>query len=283
MARIAYLCSADTLPGPTRRGDAFEHDRMVDVLRPAFEAEGLSLLPCAWDHPLPPDIDAALIGTTWDYWERADTFLAVLDALTVPLFNDAAMVRWNSDKRYLRQLAESGVPSIPTVWLDEATPQAVGKAFDALGCDELVVKRQVGAGAYQQHRLQRGEAVPPMAEPMLAQPFLPSIQTDGEVSLVYIDGSLSHGLRKLPADGDYRIQSLYGGREVLHEASQAERVVAQAALACLDAVPLYARVDLVAHEGTPRLIELELIEPYLYPRQGPELGPRLAKALAARR
>lgn len=282
MRTIAYLCSRDTLPGPDRRGDAFEHDRSVAALAPAFAAEGLELLPCAWDLPLPEGVVAALIGTAWDYWERLEPFLWALDSLPVPLHNDARIVRWNADKRYLASLERAGVPSVPTVWLDDPTPAAVAAAFHSLGTDDLVVKRQVGAGAYQQHRLRAGDPVPPMPAPMLAQPFLPGIQHTGETSLIYIDGALSHGLRKRAAAGDYRIQSLYGGTEVPHAATEAERAVAAQALGALDRVPLYARVDLVPHDGTPRLIELELIEPYLYPLQGPELGPRLARALAVR-
>jgi len=283
--RIAYLCSRDTLPGPARRGDAFEHDRSVDALSPAFARHGLQLVPCAWDAPLPPDTAAALLGTTWDYWERLDTFLDTVDTLPVPLFNPPPMVRWNAHKRYLQQLADLGVPSVPTVWLDHPCAEGIREAFATLGCDELVVKRQVGAGAYEQHRLHRRDDLPALDAPMLAQPFLPSIHRYGEVSLVYVDGDLSHGLRKRPASGDYRIQSLYGGRQAPHQATTAERQVARHALHAVQerfGSPLYARVDLVEHLGIPRLIELELVEPYLYPEEGAELGPRLAGALRTR-
>jgi glutathione synthase/RimK-type ligase-like ATP-grasp enzyme len=259
---------------------------MVAALSGPLAEQGWQLVPCAWNEPLPDGVHRALIGTAWDYWERAEAFLHTVGELGVPVDNPAAMVRWNAHKAYLRQLAEAGVPSIPTRWLDRADEPAIRRAFDELGTDDLVVKRQVGAGAYQQHRLARGDAVPAMGEPMMAQPFLPSITTEGEVSLVYVDGELSHGVRKRPAAGDYRIQSLYGGSEESHDATDEEQAVARSALAAVaqrfGQAPLYARVDLVRHEGTARLIELELVEPYLYPEQADSLGERLAAALSAR-
>lgn len=258
---------------------------MISALAPACAAVGITLVGVAWDDPAGcVGFDAAVIGTTWDYWERQPEFLATVDALgaVMPLFNPAALVRWNSDKRYLRELAARGVPSVPTVWLDRADAVAVAGAFDTLAADDLVVKRQVGAGAYGQHRLARGGVVPPMTEPMMAQPFLPGILEVGEISAVFIDGALSHALVKRAAPGDYRIQSLYGGVEEAITLSPADLAVARSVLASLDEVPLYARVDLVPVDGALRLMELEVIEPYLYPAQGPELGERLASALARR-
>lgn len=286
--QIAYLTSTNMLPNARdRRADGHEHDLMMTALRPAFAAAGLALSDLAWDDANADwsSFDAVIVGTTWDYWDREPQFhatLARIDAAT-RLFNPAKLIRWNANKRYLRQLEARGARLIPTLWLDDATPEAVHAAFDALQTDDLVLKRQVGAGAHGQHRLKRGDAIPPLTHAMMAQPFMRVIQTHGETSLVVIDGALSHALVKRPAAGDYRIQSIYGGVETAITPGEAEIAAASATVAMLDEPPLYARVDVIrGDDGGYLLMELELIEPYLYPAQGPRLGALLADATLRR-
>ena len=118
---------------------------------------------------------------------------------------------------------------------------------------------------------------------MMVQPFLPTIQTEGELSFIFIDGDLSHALIKRAKPGDYRIQSSYGGQEETIVPDGSDLDAARAVLDTLDETPLYARVDMLRHpDGSLLLMELELIEPYLYPEQGARLGERMAKAVAAR-
>lgn len=283
--RIAYLASKVTLPGsPTRRPDAFEHDQSIDALAPALDAQGMVLEAISWDEPA---VDwsvygAAVIGTTWDYWDRQAAFLDRLDAIggQIPLFNDPAMVRWNSHKAYLKDLEARGARLIPTLWINEITPESAASAFDTLGSDDLVFKRQVGAGAAGQHRLKHGDPIPNMPHAMMVQPYLSAIAEEGEISFVMIGGELSHALLKRPKAGDYRIQSAYGGVETPYAPPKEDLDAAKAVLAALDQVPLYARVDMLrANDGGLLLMELELIEPFLYPLQGPELGERFARAL----
>ena len=117
----------------------------------------------------------------------------------------------------------------------------------------------------------------------LVQPFLPAAQHEGEYSFVFCGGELSHALVKRPAAGDYRVQSVYGGTEQVVHPSAADLDLARAVLAAAPGEALYARVDMMrGPDGGLLLMELELIEPYLYPQQGPELGPRFAAALARR-
>lgn len=288
MKRIAYLSSKVTLPGsPVRRPDAFEHDHMMDALRGPFAAHGMSVHDVDWADPVQDwrDFDAAIIGTTWDYWDHQAAFLDTLERIetAIPLFNPAASVRWNSHKTYLRDLEAKGARLIPTLWLDTVDEAKAAQAFDLLETDDLVFKRQVGAGAAGQHRLTRGAPVPAMPHAMMVQPFLSQIVSEGELSFIFIDGALSHTLIKRAKPGDYRIQSAYGGVEEAITPNAADLSAAEAILGALDAVPLYARVDMLrGGDGGLLLMELEMIEPYLYPLQGPELGPRLAAALAAR-
>ena len=122
-----------------------------------------------------------------------------------------------------------------------------------------------------------------MPHPMMAQGFLPTIQTEGEYSFIFIDGEFCHCLIKRAAAGDYRIQSLYGGKEEAVTPSADDLAAAKAIISVLDEPPLYGRVDMIrGKDGGLLLMELELIEPYLYPIEGPELGERMAAAAQRR-
>ena len=300
MQRVAYLTSSDMVPGgAAARADLFELEHQLAAVVPACRARGLELELCVWDAPATAQQVAAgryaavVVGTPWDYHGRAETFLSQVDrfATAAPVWNPPRVMRWNTHKSYLRDLERAGVRCVPTAWVDRVDAETVAAAHRALGAEHLVAKPIVGAGAERQVRLRRGAPLPPAADgppaAALLQPFVPSVQTEGELSLVFCGGRYSHALVKRPAAGDYRVQSVYGGREVPYEPTPAERSTAERALAavpgCVPADLLYARVDLVrATDGGLMLMELELIEPYLYPEQGPELGAHFARALAAR-
>ena len=289
--RIAFFGCADTLPGsPTRRADAFEHDVQIAALRAGFAGIDATVSAIDWRAPLAELIgyDLALLGSAWDYTARKREFLERLEALEaagVIVCNPANVVRWNGDKVYLQQLAALGAPSIPTLWPDDPAAADVLAAFDHFDCERVVVKHRVGSGAVGQESFTR--AAPPapgwrLGQAGMIQPFLAAIQSEGEFSFIFVDGALSHALIKRAAPGDYRIQSLYGGREVAHTPSPAEHAAAAAVMALLpfEAAPLYARIDMVrGADGALALIEAELIEPYLYPEQGPEFGRLLASAV----
>jgi glutathione synthase/RimK-type ligase-like ATP-grasp enzyme len=259
----------------------------MDALRTPFKRQDMTLTEVCWDSM---DVswrsfDAVIIGTTWDYWDRSDLFLDTLDSIESEtlLLNPSSIVKWNSDKRYLEDMGNNGAELIPTKWIDDPVESEVVAAFDALDCNDMVLKRQVGAGAAGQYRLKRGDAIPKLDRPMMAQAFLPSIQTEGEMSYIFIDGAFSHALIKRAKDGDYRIQSSYGGTEQAISPSEDDLDSAKRVVSSLESTPLYARVDMLRSEnGSLYLMELELIEPYLYPIEGPELGPRMAEAVNRR-
>ena len=292
MPKIVFLACPDTLPGsPTRRPDAFEHDLLLTALREGM-ADRAEVTDIDWRAPLGEltAFDLAYLGSPWDYTEAKDEFLARLEALEaagVVVANPVDVVRWNSDKLYLRKLAARGALSIPTLWPEAPGPDDIHAAFDHFSCERVVVKRRVGAGAIGQDSFRRDDAGIDhwrMDQPAMIQPFLPAIQSEGELSFVFVGGELSHALVKRAAAGDYRIQSLYGGSEVALEPSPADRKAAEAVIAMLPfaAPPLYARIDMVRLEDSAlAVIEAELIEPYLYPQQGPEFGRKLAEAMLA--
>lgn len=293
MSSISFLACETTLPGSgERRGDAFEHDLMMAALVPAFAEEGHDLHVIDWEAPLEAfdGIDLVMLGTAWNYQDKASDFLTKLDALQakgIQVCNSPQIVRWNVEKTYLRELAERGAATIPTLWLNDVSAQDCVAAMEQFQTDSVVVKRQVGAGALGQERVSRGSL--PGAEwrfghPAMVQPFLPAIASEGELSFIFIEGELSHCLLKRPANGEYRIQSLYGGTEEDHKATEEEETAAKAIVQALPFdSPLYARIDMLRMDnGALAVMEAELIEPFLYPLQGAELGQRLARAVTKR-
>lgn len=292
MGRIAFLTSADMLAGhPQRREDHFELEYEYGPMRTACAARGIDLELAVWDaEDLDPSaFDAVVIGTTWDYAERPEAFLARLEAIeaAVPLFNPTRVVRWNLDKRYLADLERRGARVVPTLYEERADDAAIAAAFDRLEADELVVKPLVGASAWRQVRVRAGEALPPMEERpparAMIQPFLPAVATEGEYSFIAFGRTLSHAVRKVPARGDYRVQSMYGAHEEVHRVDAQERALVERVLDAVDEPLLYARVDLVRGlDDHLCVMELELVEPYLYPEQGPDLGEVFAAELERR-
>jgi hypothetical protein len=309
MPAIAYLCSRDVLPGdPNRRADAFEQDQQIAALTAGFAPFGLTLHPMAWDDPGTDfsGFAAVLPLATWDYDLRPAAFLQRLEAVAaggVPVLNPVATVRWNLNKTYLRKLGELGAPILPTFWAEPLNAMTAARQLAIAGAvlesDDLVIKQQIGAGARGQLRLslsafRTGEATLAGLNPDVAQmiqAFEPGILS-GELSFLFFNGpseiTFSHALLKRAKPGDYRIQSLYGGTESPLAPTPAEIATARGVLGLLSHVPeaegwLYARVDMVrAADGGLKLMELELVEPFLYPVQGPEVGARLGAALAAR-
>jgi hypothetical protein len=277
-------------------------DEDADLLTAALGARGLTWRWAVWDDP---DVawEAAglvVIRSTWDYPPRRDMFLAWV--ATLPrVANDAHVVRWNSDKIYLRDLASSGVPIVPTSWGDRSAVPA----FPAAG--HVVVKPSVGAGSRGTGRFDLSQ--PPASDAarrhvrllrdagrtVLVQPYLADVDEVGETSLIYLDGVYSHAIRKdamLPRgtvnDLDFGpSDELFVQEHIAARTSTADETAVGAA--ALEAIrtrfgsdQLYARVDLLPSPAGPVLIELELIEPSLFLGCGAGSVDRLAAAIAAR-
>lgn len=294
--RVCFLTSADMMKDrPGAREDWVEFDLEFAALHAGCAEQGLDLEFRVWDQAFDETaFEAFIIGTVWDYPPKLQQFLDTLDRLErqAPVFNPPHIVRWNIQKHYLKELADAGAPSIPTVWASQADQTRIDEAFDTLGTDELVIKPLVGGGAWRQVRLTRGASLPPARDlppaQCLIQPFLPSLPEEGEYSFLIFGGVFSHAVQKLPKAGDYRVQSIFGAREIIHTPRPGELDLVHTVLekaTHLTGVPdlLYARVDMVRGlEGQLVLMELEIIEPYLYPEQGPDMGPHFARALKAK-
>lgn len=289
MPRIAYLMSRDMLPGqPYTRPDFGLHAIQFTPLQAACASRGIDLIETVWDEPgiESRGFDGFVVGTVWDYVKRPEEFVEAIRRIerAAPVWNPVDTVVWNMQKRYLIDLERAGASVLPTLWRERADESTIRSAFDELGCERIVVKPEVGAGAWRQVLLSRGDALPeaeklPPGRAMI-QPFVASILTEGEYSLLFFGRAFSHAVQKLPKAGEYRIQAVYGGTDRGHTPSAAELEAAQSVI---DAVPgdlLYARVDMVrASDGGLMLMELELIEPYLYPVKGDDFAGRFAAAL----
>ncbi len=275
MKKVAVLISDNLLPDATdTRKDRFELVEEMGKLVPAFAAKGIELDEVRWRDAAnkAPQYDAMLPLLVWDYFEgneAAFTEEMAKAAQATQVFNPFDVITWNANKSYLDELERAGAPVIKTVTLDRVTQAGIAKAFEELDADKVVIKPQIGGGAWRQVLLSKSDPFPAKdelpPEGALVQAFLPSVQDEGEYSFLYFGGQFSHGLIKRPKSGDYRIQSLYGGTEETYTPTTAERATARLVLDALDFTPLYARVDLLRGlDGQLKLIELELIEPYLY-------------------
>jgi len=264
------------------------------LLCEALEARGAEARSVVWNEEGPSweGFDLCLVRSTWDYHEEHQAFLAwtrrVAGATT--LHNPADLIAWNSEKTYLRELGTAGVPTVPTVWVECGSEGDIEEVLSREGWEEAVIKPVVDLGAKNLHRVRTGDGSARQAlatvlarHDAIVQPFLPSLEEHGESSLIYIDGAFSHAVRKRPAEGDFRVQSIWGGTVERAEPDAEQVEVAAAALAFLERPPLYARVDLVADlDGNPAVIELELIEPNLYLVTHPAAAEALAEAALLR-
>jgi len=229
--------------------------------------------------------DAVLPLVAWGYHERYDEWLALLgriEAERAHCINPPAILRWNSDKAYLAEMDAGGVPTVHTIAVDALDDEALGEARERFGCERLVVKPPISASATGTFLLGPGDPIPSEAvgRRMLVQPFMASIATAGEYSIMLFDGAFSHAILKKPKAGDFRVQPHLGGTEEPCDAPSGAVALAKAALASAPADAVYARIDMVAdNDGQLRIMELELIEPSLWLQHAPDKGAAFTSAV----
>ena len=280
-----------------------------DDLTPLLDAcasAGLAVQVRAWDDPTVgwSRFDAAILRSPWDYVPRLREFLAWSEHVSTQtrLINPLPVVRWNTDKHYLADLATRGVPIVPTAFVEpDMEPLPALQAFLAAHADaaEFVVKPCVGAGSKDAQRYARSQefaAANHLARLLdadrsaMLQPYLSSVDEHGETALMYFAGEFSHAIRKGallrpdtgPADHLFAAETIAARLPSQDELALADRVIAAARDALrLDQAPLYARVDLIRDDaGQPCLLELELCEPSLFFAHAPGSADRFAALLA---
>lgn len=302
MTRVAFATCAELLV----------LDPDDELLAQALRALGVEVVPLAWDdgHADWSSFDLVLVRSPWDYHLRRDAFVhwAARVERETRLLNGAATIAWNTDKTYLRTLAEQGVPTVPTAWVErvdgagtapgdapasDASPDlAALLAAHRWDGGEAIVKPSIGLGSSGLLRVAPGDPegagqrrLAELAEDgtAMVQPFIPSLPVAGELSLVFFERELSHVVRKRPPAGEFRVQPDFGAVTTADTASERERAIAARALACVpEDELLYARVDLVAGSADEVwLMELELVEPTLYFGAVPGSAERFARLVAA--
>jgi glutathione synthase/RimK-type ligase-like ATP-grasp enzyme len=284
MHRVAILT-----PDPAEADNATLWPKVLARLPSVLDGAGIETVPTPWTAHVESaeglrGFDRVLPLLAWGYhfeharWLRA---CATWEREGVPMSNPARVLAWNSDKRYLARLAERGVAIPPTVFADELSQEVVERAFAETGANELIVKPAISGGAWKTRRLQRGDAVEEVERmPMLLQPFLPTIVTEGETSLLYFGGRFSHAVNKRPVPGEFRIQEEFGGRYSPLSPPVGAVALAELVLAAVGEPLLYARIDMVPDaDGRWLLMEAELIEPDFYLGVDPGKGAGFARAL----
>lgn len=265
-----------------------EYAWAYDLEAAALERGGIAVEPRPWSDPGDlAGFDLVLPLVAWGYQTDALRWAALLDRLEgerAVTVNPIPLLRWNSHKGYLEELSTKGIPTVPTMLVEEFEEEALAQARSRFG-DDLVIKPPVSASAYGTHRIRLGDAVPADAagKSMMVQPFLPSVMEEGEYSLMLFDGEFSHSIIKRAKPGDYRVQPHLGGTEITCAVPNGALEVAKAALEAAPAAAAYARVDLIRlADGTLGVIELELIEPSLWLEHAPDQGASFVAAVAAR-
>lgn len=288
MTEIAVLT-----PDPSDPSYAGQWPGVLERLGEALAAAGLTAVPTPWtDHVTEASgltrFPLVLPLIAWGYhrdhgrWMQA---CATWAAAGVRMLNPPSVLGWNSDKSYLGRLAEQGVAIPDTIWVDGVTQADVDAAFDRFGVEQIVLKPRVSGGAWKTLRLTRGERMAGAPEgPAMIQPYLPTIETEGETSLLFFGGALSHVVEKRPVPGEFRVQVQYGGGYVaLPEPPAGALALAEQTLAAIGEDLLYARIDMArGPDGGWLLMEAELIEPDFYLATAPEGGTRFAAAVRAR-
>jgi hypothetical protein len=264
-----------------------EPDADMAPLAAAVRAAGLSCEVVGWDDPSVDwsRFDLTLLRATWNYPQALPEFLAWLarvDTVT-RLWNPQELVRWNLHKGYLLELAARGIPVVPTELVRMGSTVSLADIMAARGSHELVVKPAVSAGSFRtirtdQRSLEAGEAhlrSLSAERDVLVQEYVPAVEGYGERALIWIDGALTHAVRKSPR--------FEGDAEQVSETmliTAAEAALAERVLASIDLPKLYARVDMApGREGQPVLMEVELVEPSLFFSACPQALQRMVRAL----
>jgi glutathione synthase/RimK-type ligase-like ATP-grasp enzyme len=269
--------------------------------RAALEELGVEARTQVWDDPAVDwsAYDLLVVNGTWDNIHRVDEFLSWTERVTgagVAMVNSPATLRWNIDKRYLRDLERDGVPTVPTLWVEPgpAAPDPAGLEFPE---GEVVVKPAISGGGFltarygpDEHAVARRHIADLVegGRTAMVQRYQPSVDVVGETGLIFLGGAFSHAMHKDPMirPGVGATQSLIDNQVVTAATAEpAQLAVAAHALAAAErrlGPTAYARVDLVERtDGQPALLELELLDPVLFFITHPAGAGRFARVLVA--
>ena len=246
---------------------------------------GMEVVPLPWTQVADvAGFELILPLVAWGYNLDYERWLGLLQRAEVerwPLLNPPALLRWNGDKSYLRELAAKGIPTVTTVEVDMLDTGSLRGAAATLGASDLVIKPPISGGAHGTYRIALGDPIPTdvAGQRMMVQTFQPTIAA-GEWSIILFGGKFSHAVLKTPVAGEFRVQPHLGGTDKIAAPPNGAIALAQQALAAAPAPALYARVDMIANAaGALTIMELELIEPALFLHDAPDQGVAFASAV----
>ena len=271
-----------------------EPDPDLVPLLEALDAAGLDADELAWDSPVadPSVFDLCVLRTCWNYHRDPVRFLRWLDsaARVTMVLNDVALVRWNVHKRYLAALADRGIATVPTAYVAENETTSLRAIASEHGWTDVVVKPAISAASFRTKRfhgesLREGESflteVVRHGDAMI-QPYVASVEGVGERSIVWIDGAITHAIRKTPRFSDDE-EDVSDALPVHITEERLARATLEVIGSLVPGEMLYARVDIVRDDGgRPMVAEVELIEPSLFLEQCEEAKQRLVEGIVAR-
>ena len=270
--------------------------------RAALDDVGIDARTAVWSDPAVhwSACDLVVANGVWDNIHHAAAFSAWLDRLTaegVPVVNPPAMLRWNLDKRYLRDLEDAGLPTVPTLWVEPDRGPFDGSSL-TLPAGEVVVKPSISGGGYRTARYRPHEhdqalrhvaALVDSGRTAMVQPYQPAVDARGEAGLVFLGGVFSHAFHKDPLirRGVGPTDSLVDNQVTRAATATAGQLdLARQAVTAAERLlgpTTYARVDIVERaDGAPAVLELELLDPALFFVHHPEGAVRLADVLRYR-
>ena len=272
-----------------------EPDPDAAPLAAALDAAGIRSRVLAWDDPAVEWSRAPMtvFRSSWNYPLRREAFMAWAEttARLTDLWNSLPVVQWNSHKSYLLELERRGIRIASTVLVVRGSTRSLGDILDERGWDEVVIKPAVSCASFRTRHFRRnqqdeGEShLRDLARDgdVLVQQYLPSVNSYGERSLVWIDGEITHSIRKSPRfEGQEESVTTYAVESTAEEQALADRAIT-AASQLIGQPLLYARADMArSSDGVPVIMELELIEPSLFFSQGPDALGRYVAAIQRR-
>ncbi|MCF6140833.1 hypothetical protein L1S34_06000 [Flavobacterium sp. K77] len=245
-------------------------------LIPALAQHGITAIPTIWSDKTIDwtTFDYLIFRNTWDYFEKESEFRAWLDhieQLGIKTLNSIELVKQNIHKFYLRDLEQQGVTILPTVFIDRTANIDLSALLPA-SWKQAVIKPAFSAGSYlttvfdaaDVNNISEEYSNIATQKELLLQEFRPEIQTIGETSFIFFNKQFSHAVNKKPVDGDFRVQTLFGGKYTLVHPSENLIESAQKIIANFPDPLLYARVDGIIINDQLQLMEVECIEPDLY-------------------
>ena len=286
--------------------EGWEKEKVADhQLMEALKEQNLSAVHVPWDKKEVNwrDYRVVLVLSTWDYCKTESTrvqFLKVLCNIEISgaqLLNNRLAIEWSSKKTYLREMRVGGIPTIETHWLKNTDIPNLKKIIEKHKWTICVIKPVTGNGAQDTTKFSISEVDGIInkiknlnVKEWMLQPFAKEIVEDGEYSFIFHDGKFSHCIKKIPAIGDFRVQFFHGGQSIKVEDTKELDPYIKQAQEIYGKLPhknkIFTRIDGIIrhdegkkHKGKLVVMEVEMVEPYLFNKKCPIIISRIAKSI----